>query len=105
MLSAAVRFRRVYKAIVSMPQRSVDVLNAFAHHEMLGVMLVTRAAREAYRASRSNRTLVDWMQRLAPRKDKPPTPAKIRDWMRIRAEATRDLDRALGEFDLRWRKR
>lgn len=105
MFAAATRYKRVDRAVKAMTPSSVLVLHAFAHHEMLGVMLASKTARDEHRASRTARSLADWMQRIAPRKEKPQTAGQSRAWLAIRADATRSLDRAMGEFDLRWRKR
>lgn len=105
LFNSAVRHRRVDKAIKAMPPRSVIVLHAHAHHEMLGVMLIQRSAERAHRLSRSARSLPDWVAKLAPNRERPPKVEHQRLWLHIRADAQRELDRALGDFDLRWRRR
>jgi hypothetical protein len=105
LFASASRYKRVDRAIKSMLPTAVVVLHAYALHEMFGVMLQSKIARDEHRASRSQRTLPDWLQRLSPAKERPQSPAQARAWLRIRAAATRELDRAMGEFDLKWRRR
>ena len=92
----ATRFKRVDRAIKAMPVRSVVVLNAFALHDYLGVMLTSKTAHRAYRDSRTKRSLPDWLQRMKP---------DDRLWVQLKLDAMRELDRALSEFDLRWMRR
>lgn len=87
-----------------MEERRALVLHAFAHHRELGVMLIQPAAIEAHHRSRSRKSLADWIERIAPHKGKEQDPEHRRLWLRIRADATRELDRAVHDFDLRWRR-
>lgn len=105
LLQSAARFKRVDRAIKSMEPRHAMVLHAFAHHRELGVMLIQKSAREAHRAARSRRSLPDWLERIAPHKEKAQKPEHGRLWVRIRADATRELDRAMNEFSSRWSRR
>jgi hypothetical protein len=105
MFAAATRFKRVSNALKSLSVSHVSVLRAFAHGEMFAVMLGSKTARDEHMASRSRRHLAEWLLRISPKKDKPQSPAQMRAWIRIRASATRELDRAMEEFDLRWRRR
>jgi hypothetical protein len=97
MFAAATRYRRIAKAMHGVTPTQAVTLHAYAHHDLLGVMLAGKTSHQIHRESRSRRNLADWMQRL--KKGKP------RTWLQIRADATRELDRALAAFDLRWRRR
>lgn len=105
LLGAAMRHRRVNDAIKAMSPRNVIALHAYSCHEMLGVMLIQKSAHQAHRDSRSARSLPDWLAKLAPSREKPPKPQHQRLWLHIRADAQRELDRALNEFSLRWSRR
>ena len=102
LLQSASRFKRVDRAIKSMDPHLAVVLHAFAHHRELGVMLIQKSARDAHRAARSKRSLPDWLERIAPHKGKEQKPEHGRLWVRIRADATRELDRAMNDFGNRW---
>jgi hypothetical protein len=110
MLQSASRYRRVEAAIRAMDQRLAEVLHAFAYHRELGVMLIQPACAEAHRRSRSRRSLPDWLERIAPHRLQGSSGQvrRVEDgrlWLRIKADAIRELDKAMGEFDMRWRKR
>ena len=105
LFGAAVRHRRVNDAIKTMNPRSVVVLHAFAMHEMVGVMLIQKSAIRAHKYSRSSRSLPDWLDKISPSKEKPPRSEQQKTWLCIRADATRELDRALNEFSTRWHRR
>jgi hypothetical protein len=96
MFAAATRYKRVSKAIHGLTATQAVTLHAHAQHDILGVMLASRTAHQIHRESRSLRNLADWIQRL--KKGKP------RLWLQIRADASRDLDRALAAFDIRWNR-
>jgi len=105
LFAAAVRHRRIEAAVRAIPRRSAVVLHAYAHHELLGVMLIQATAKMAHRVSRTKRSLPDWMGRIAPRRDKEQSQDNRSTWLRIRADAQRELDRSLADADLRWRRR
>ncbi len=105
MIASATRYKRVEKALRGISARHVVVLHAFAMHRELGVMLIQKAARDEHRAARSTRSLAEWLERLGPRKGKAQKPEHARLWLRIRGDATRELDRSVREFSTRWSRR
>jgi hypothetical protein len=105
LLQNAGRYKRVANALKGMGERHTVVLHAFAMHRELGVMLIQKAARDAHREARSTRSLPEWLERIGPRKGKPQKTEHARLWLRIRGDATRELDRAIREFSTRWSRR
>lgn len=105
MLQNAARYKRVERAMRGIDARHATVLHAFALHRELGVMLIQRSARDAYHDARSTRSLPEWLERIGPRKGKQQKPEHARLWLRIRGDATRELDRATRDFSNRWTRR
>jgi hypothetical protein len=105
MIASAGRYKRVERALRGIGAHQVVVLHAFAMHRELGVMLIQKAARDAHREARSTRSLPEWLERIGPRKGKSQKIEHARLWLRIRGDATRELDRAIREFSTRWSRR
>jgi hypothetical protein len=105
LIQSATRYKRVERALRGINPHHTIVLHAFAMHRELGVMLIQKSARDAHRLARSTRSLPEWLERIGPRKGKPQKPEHGRLWLRIRADATRELDRAMTEFSTRWSRR
>lgn len=95
-LAAASRYKRVHAALKQLPAGHARTLAAWAHHRLLGVMLASKVAQEMHTRAKTTRNLADWVQRLA--KTQP------RSWYQIRVAAVNEAERALVEFDKRWRR-
>jgi hypothetical protein len=96
MIQSASRFRRASRAIKAMHQGNAVTLHQYAVHRLTGVILHSRVMRALHRESGTTRNPADWLSRLEKQKS--------REWFQIRRAATADVERAMTEFDSKWRR-
>lgn len=104
LLAAAGRAKKVARGLKALSEEQQSTLlhycNGHSIDPMLPIMLKSQLAYTIWKDSKSRRQFEEWLLKLVPKPGCDETDKRTRTWLKLKAEAQRNLDRAIASFKL-----
>lgn len=105
-LAAASRAKKVARGLARLQpdQSNILYLYTIGHPEeaLMPIIINSKDAQNLHKKSRSRKPFEEWCLNLVPKKDCNPDDKRTRLWLKLKAEATRKLERCLSAFRLHY---